>query len=168
MTDKPIYEKLEAETTKAYEAFCFYRVMGLGRSVARVSKEHTKNLPTVKKWSTEHNWVQRAEAFDLDQEAIARQVLEEENRELYRKKLRKYNQENEEIGKALRSTAVIMLQKFRAFANDLDPKDIKTNNAANIVRSIETCIVQGDRLMADSLAIEKLLKQLEDNEENQS
>lgn len=166
MPDKPIYEKLETETQKAYEAFCMYRDMGSSRSIDRVAQDSTKTRSTIRLWCKEHNWVKRAEDYDIDREAIARQILEEENRESYREKLRKYRQENEEIGNALRATAVIVLKKFRTFANDLDPKDIKPSNAANIVRAIDTCLTQGDRLLSDSLAIEKLLQQMSSDEED--
>jgi hypothetical protein len=165
MSDKPIYEKLETETQKAYEVFCIYRDMGSSRSVSRVQKETGRNRRSIESWCLDHSWVKRADAYDTDQEAIARQILEEENRESYREKLRKYRQENEEIGNALRATAVIVLKKFRAFANELDPKDIKPSNAANIVKSIDTCLTQGDRLLSDSLAIEKLLQQMSSDEE---
>lgn len=166
MTEKPIYEKLESETQKAYEAFCCYRDMGSSRSIDRVAQESTKSRSIIRTWCKEHDWVKRADAYDTDKEAIARQILEEENRESYREKLRKYRQENEEIGNALRATAVIVLKKFRTFANDLDPKNIKPSNAANIVRAIDTCLTQGDRLLSDSLAIEKLLQQMSSDEED--
>jgi hypothetical protein len=166
MIEKPIYEKLESETQKAYEAFCIYRDMGLSRSIERVRQQLGVAATRLEKWSCTHDWVKRADAYDTDQEAIARQILEEENREAYREKLRKYRQENEEIGNALRATAVIVLKKFRTFANDLDPKDIKPSNSANIVRAIDTCLTQGDRLLSDSLAIEKLLQQMSSDEED--
>ncbi len=166
MSEKPVYEKLETETPKAYEAFCAYRDMGSSRSLHRVRDEEGKSHGTLEKWCRDHNWVKRVEAYDIDQEAIARQILEEENREAYREKLRKYRQENEEIGNALRATAVIVLKKFRTFANDLDPKDIKPSNSANIVRAIDTCLTQGDRLLSDSLAIEKLLQLMSSDEED--
>lgn len=166
MPDKPIYEKLEEETAKAYDAFCIYRNMGVSRSVDRVAKACNKGGSIVRRWCDGHNWIKRVEAYDADQEAIARQILEEENREAYREKLRKYRQENEEIGNALRATAVIVLKKFRMFANELESKDIKPSNAASIVRAIDTCLTQGDRLLSDSLAIEKLLQQMGSDEED--
>lgn len=166
MPDKPIYEKLEEETAKAYDAFCIYRNMGVSRSVDRVAKACNKGGSIVRRWCDVHNWIKRVEAYDADQEAIARQILEEENREAYREKLRKYRQENEEIGNALRATAVIVLKKFRIFANELESKDIKPSNAASIVRAIDTCLTQGDRLLSDSLAIEKLLQQMGSDEED--
>lgn len=166
MSEKPIYEKLETETQKAYEAFCCYRNMGLSRSIERVVQDRMLTRSAVRMWCNNHNWVKRAEAYDIDQEAIARQILEEENKKAYIEKLVKYRQENEEIGNALRSTAVVALKKFRAFVNDLDHKDIKPSNAANVVRAIDTCLTQGDRLLSDSLAIEKLLQQMGSDEED--
>lgn len=166
MSDKPIYEKLESETAKAYEAFCMYRDMGPTRTLERLREKIGGSGRHLQTWSYTHDWIKRVEVYDTEQEAIARQILEEENRESYREKLRKYRQEDEEIGNALRATAVIVLKKFRAFANDLNPKDIKPSNAANIVRAIDTCLTQGDRLLSDSLAIEKLLQQMSSDEED--
>lgn len=164
MSDKPIYEKLESETQKAYEAFCTYRDMGSSRSTARVMQEHGKSKAVIQGWCNDHNWVKRVEAYDLEQEAIARQILEEENREAYRQKLRKYRQENEDIGNAFRATGVAMLKEVREFAKNLKASDIKVNNIANVVRSIETCMTMGDRFLSESLGVEKLLQQMKEDE----
>lgn len=164
MTDKPIYEKLESETQKAYEAFCVYRDMGISRSLERVIQEGGRSSTIVQKWSSLHNWVERVNAYDLVQEAIARQILEEENREAYRQKLRKYRQENEDIGNAFRATGVAMLKEVREFAKNLKASDIKVNNIANVVRSIETCMTMGDRFLSESLGVEKLLQQMAEDE----
>ena len=165
MPDKPIYEKLEDEPQKAYEAFCVYRDMGKTRTIDRVRDEVGKTSRHLQTLSYTHNWVKRVDAYDTDQEAIARQILQEENRESYRQKLRKYRQENEEIGNAFRATGIMMLKEVREFARNLKAENIKVNNIANVVRSVETCMTMGDRFLSESLGVEKLLQKMAEDEE---
>lgn len=164
MTERPIYNKLDTETPKAYEAFCVYRDMGSGRSLDRAIQELGKSASTVQKWSREHDWVKRVDAYDLDQEAIARQILEEENREAYREKLRRYNKEDEEIGRANRAIAVAGLAKLRKFIDNLDQKDITMRNAHNLAKIVDTCFNRGEHSLNNAYAIDKILQTIIEDE----
>lgn len=62
--DRQPWERQPGETSKAYEAFCVYRDMGLSRSVVKVGKDLGKAARTVEDWSRKYNWVQRTEAWD--------------------------------------------------------------------------------------------------------
>lgn len=165
MTEKPIYEKLKDEPQKAYEAFCIYRDMGQTRTVDRVRGEiGSKSSRHLQKLSYTYNWVERAEAYDLDQEAIARQILEEENREAYREKLRRYNKEDEEIGRANRAIAVAGLAKLRKFIDNLDQKDITMRNAHNLAKIVDTCFNRGEHSLNNAYAIDKILQTIIEDE----
>ena len=43
--------RLPNETSKAYAARQAYVLMGVGRSLDKVSREYTKSLPLLKRWS---------------------------------------------------------------------------------------------------------------------
>lgn len=60
------WDRRDSESAPAFEAFVAYRDMGVGRSVARVSKEHGKSIATVTKWCSRHDWVARAAAYDTE------------------------------------------------------------------------------------------------------
>jgi hypothetical protein len=165
MSDKPIYEKLETETQKAYEAFCCYRDMGSSRSIDRVAQESTKSRSIIRTWCKEHDWVKRAEVYDVAREAIARQILEEENRELYREKLRQYNKRDEEIGHACRASGVAGLQKLKKFLDNVAQEDITMRNAANLARIVDICFERGEHLLNNAYAIDKLLQKMAEDEE---
>lgn len=65
--------KLETETKKAYQAFCAYLEMRPGeRSLSKLTPKGT-SLNSAKKWSTKHNWVERAAAYDLEKANLVRQ-----------------------------------------------------------------------------------------------
>ena len=66
------WERQDGETSKAYEAFCAYRDMGPDRSLRKVSQILNKSVTTLTKWSTPNNWLERCQAWDDEQERIAR------------------------------------------------------------------------------------------------
>lgn len=62
------WEKLDAETTLAYEWFCRYRDYGPERSLAKVVQEHGKKKNYVRQlevWSRRFSWVARATSYDV-------------------------------------------------------------------------------------------------------
>lgn len=68
MSDRPIWQKLDTDTDKSYEAFCIYRDMGAQRSIERAWLKYQDRTDTVsgyfRQWSSEHNWVDRVAAYD--------------------------------------------------------------------------------------------------------
>lgn len=62
------WEKLENETTLAYEWFCRYRDFGPERSLAKIVHEHGRKKNYVRQlevWSRKSSWVIRATAYDV-------------------------------------------------------------------------------------------------------
>lgn len=97
---KPIWERLKGESGRSYHAFTLYRNLGLTRSLAKAAgqlqkqeeerlkilqkqapvcpQKDTKSTPKLetivrylKRWSSAHNWLSRAEAWDAEQDRIA-------------------------------------------------------------------------------------------------
>lgn len=78
------WERQAGETSKAYAAFCAYRDLGPSRSIPKAYQTHTNlgHFTTLKAWSAEYNWVERAQAYDDYIDAEKRAVNEEELRKM--------------------------------------------------------------------------------------
>lgn len=61
-----IWERLPEESSKAYEAFCIYRDLGVDRSIEKTAKSRLKpgSYSWLRNWSSKYNWVERARAYD--------------------------------------------------------------------------------------------------------
>ena len=57
---------LPRESAKAFEAFCAYRDMGPGRSVAKVGHAVGKSTTLMARWSGRWAWVARVATWDAD------------------------------------------------------------------------------------------------------
>lgn len=67
------WERQEGETSKAWEAFCIYRDMGVDRSLRKVAQNLNKSVTQIAEWSSKYDWVKRVTAWDAEQDRIARQ-----------------------------------------------------------------------------------------------
>jgi hypothetical protein len=69
------YERQENETVKAFEAFTIYRDLGITRSIREVAKKLNKSVALLGRWSSQYNWVERAQEYDdeLDRKALLQQ-----------------------------------------------------------------------------------------------
>ena len=76
------WERQENESAKAYEAFSIYRDMGASRSLAKVGQEVCKSKKMMEKWSKAHNWVERAEQWDREQDRILQKQQIEDIKEM--------------------------------------------------------------------------------------
>lgn len=90
-----------SETGKAYEGFRVYRDMGPGRSLSKAAAELGKSVRLLKKWSTKHGWVKRAEAFDEHMERHSQQVVE--------RKLEDLNHAHLDMAKSARESVMVPL-----------------------------------------------------------
>lgn len=67
------WERQNGETPKQFEAFVVYRDMGEERSLAKVGNALGKSKALMERWSSANNWVERAGAWDNEQDRILRQ-----------------------------------------------------------------------------------------------
>lgn len=72
------WERKKSESTKAFEAFQIYRDMGNSRSLAKVGVQLGKSTALMERWSSNYGWVERAHAWDAEQDRISRQAQLEE------------------------------------------------------------------------------------------
>src|SRR5690349_20291155 len=68
--DVRLYDRQPGEGTKAHDAFCTYRDMGPDRSLRAVAGVLGKARQLLERWSTRYRWVERALAWDDDQDAL--------------------------------------------------------------------------------------------------
>ena len=114
------WERQPGEGTKPYEAFCLYRDMGTQRSLSKVAAELQKSGTLIGRWSGAHNWVERAAAWDDEQDKITRKAQLEDI-----KKMRKRHAD----------LATAMLVKAARALKELPDDEIK---ASDISRMVET------------------------------
>lgn len=119
------WERQDNETPKQFEAFKTYRDMGEERSLAKVGQTLGKSKALMDRWSSANSWVDRAAAWDAEQDRILRQ---EQIKDI--KKMRK---RHADTGALMVAVAQKALQKM------IDPKtkelkdDINANELSRLV-----------------------------------
>lgn len=85
------WEQLPGESAKAFAAFCAYRDLGVQRSIStayRQASGSSASAPgTWTSWSTEFEWVSRAEAYDRHLEQIRLAARDERIKRLEERRL---------------------------------------------------------------------------------
>ena len=69
------WERQPGEGAKPFEAFCVYRDLGPDRSSYKVADQLSKSRQLMSRWSAQYNWVERAAAWDAEQDRIARREM---------------------------------------------------------------------------------------------
>ncbi len=69
-----LWERLESDTPKSYQAFCIYRDMGGKRTLDSAWQQYQDGTKTVsgyfRQWSIDHNWQERVQAWDGYQDSL--------------------------------------------------------------------------------------------------
>jgi hypothetical protein len=87
------WEKQYRESSKAFAAFAYYRDLGPGRSVQKVAEylletgqRRSDNVESIRRhvgdWSAKYHWIDRVEAYELQQDRDIRAEREQARREL--------------------------------------------------------------------------------------
>lgn len=105
-------QKREPET--AYSYFAVYRDLGRTRTVAKVADQVNKSRDYLHKIAASWRWVQRAQAFDREQDRVYSEALTERRRDMAERHAR--------LASALQSKVVARLQSLDA--SKLTPGDI--------------------------------------------
>lgn len=76
--EKNLWERRENKSSKAFQAFCVYRDLGAGRTLAAVAEKLRKSYDLIRRWSKNHYWQSRADAWDeMISEKAAQKAAEE-------------------------------------------------------------------------------------------
>lgn len=114
-----LWERQPEESDAAFEAFQSYRDMGLSRSLSKVGGKLGKSETLMSRWSSDHNWVERARAWDAEQDRIIRAEQIED--------IRNMRQRHADL-------AMEMLAKALEGIQYIDPEEL---NAVSISRLVE-------------------------------
>src|SRR5690606_14943299 len=82
-----IWDQQSNESTKAFEAFCTYRDMGVGRSLRKLSKIANLHLSTLGEHSSKNDWQSRAAAWDAHLDQISQHNQAAELRDMKRRQI---------------------------------------------------------------------------------
>jgi hypothetical protein len=108
------WERQPGESAAAWEAFACYRDLGLSRSISKVAGTLRKARTLVERWSTSHQWVIRAEAWDREQDRLWRAERQQASREVARRHAR--------LATAAQAKIVAQLQQLDP--SRLSPSDV--------------------------------------------
>ena len=132
--------RLQGETWQAYEAFACYRDMGGARSLKKVASKLSKNVSLMGHWSSKHDWQNRIEAFDRNEEFERMMMLRE----------RRYKWIVEDL-----EWTEEMQEKLRIALGGLDPKKMSVNQ---IIRAYDVISRRQEKILG--LTPEQMEEQL--------
>lgn len=102
------FDRLTDEGAKAYQAFTIYRDLPVQeRSLAIVSQQLGKNKSLCARWSTKFQWVDRANAWDIQQDQLRRTRTAAE-----REKIRERQLQNSRVASQALMAPLIALVKL--------------------------------------------------------
>lgn len=107
------------ENIKRYEAFSIYRDLGRKRSLQQVANQLEKSLTLMGRWSTQDDWVLRAQSYDEYMDQIAAQSAVEEAQEMGKRHIQE--------GKLLQAKAIEKLKTLK-------PKDLTPHLALQMLK----------------------------------
>jgi hypothetical protein len=64
------WERGPGESPVAFAGFAAYRDLGAGRSLAKAAAKVSRSVRLLERWSAEHQWVVRAQAWDAEQDRL--------------------------------------------------------------------------------------------------
>jgi hypothetical protein len=82
-----IWDQQIDESSKAFEAFCTYRDMGIGRSLRKLSKMTNCHLSTLGEHSKKYDWQSRVIAWDAHLDKISQHNQSAELKEMKRRQI---------------------------------------------------------------------------------
>jgi len=159
MPDRRPYDRLENETSKAYQAFVVYRDLGGLRTIDAVAQELNKSHALIGRWSRQHSWVERTEAWDTDQDYERQKEAIAAKRREYKQNLAEFQKNNLAVGRAAfkaTATTTKQIMEFVERNERIDSWD-DANKAANIIKGLAGL----SDLWAKALAVDRLLERLE-------
>ena len=168
MADFPA--QLSNESAQAYEAACAYFGMGADRSCELVAQKCAKSSSLIRRWSSAHNWTDRAREYDaaLAKEASAAHTAR------YLADLEAHRKRSMEAGSALYTVAGQLIKQLNYALGQprkIEGKDGKTYTIHSVELNANTFavaargIVAALDLEAHALGIDKLLPELGDDSE---
>lgn len=121
MTATEPWEPLPDESPEAAEAFIAYRDMGNERTTRGVAQQLSKSGQLIRRWSSQHGWVQRVALYDL---------------ELDRKRRKAAEAELESMAKRHAQIAAAATMKVAARVQSMNPDEIPASQVGTTLRQL--------------------------------
>jgi hypothetical protein len=116
-TGEPDYARRPGESPRAFASFTAYRDLPAGtRSVAKAAEVLGKSVNTLHRWSREHDWVDRAAAWDGEQDRVGRQARLDAIREANERHVRMARAMLSEVEAAIPMSAAALCKSPNALA----------------------------------------------------
>lgn len=129
------WEKQDGESAVAFEAFVLYRDMGVERGQHKVAEQLSKSRALMGRWSRRWKWVERADAWDREQDRLERLALNKERRAAARRHASQF--------KALQTAALKFMEA--KFGKAFDQIDAETMTIDQLIRIFDIAS-KGERL----------------------
>lgn len=165
----------DIDTSKSYEAFKEYRDMGLSRSldkVRRLLRKAAGYVSQLERWSRQHLWPARVQAFDSHIEKIKNETAIQNEVLSHKQELKLFRDRAKNLGwsalaiatEGYELTAELIINMKNLPAEK--KAELKTPDIRNLAQASNSCGEQGLKLLQDALAVGQLLEQLETLEDN--
>lgn len=173
---RPVWERMEAESARAYAAFAIYRDAGVfERSIKLVQEQIGLKTPRhLQKLSVRFSWVERATAYDSYLDAknrVENEADHSEQLEAFRAEQLKSSRRSFEIAGLMYDVAEEELKRVRTrqIAKKRGDEGVEMpKGLASLVRAAAFVATAGSQAKANALGVEKLLKLLDDGEGDQA
>ena len=113
------WEKQQGESSKAYEAFCMYRDLGIGRQYTKTAEALKKNVSLINRWARRYEWKERADAWDKSVMEEGRKQAAIEYKDMIMRQI--------QIGRMLQTKA----------ANTIQSRDLEKASIHSLIIAIE-------------------------------
>lgn len=147
LDDPEPWDRQIQETSEQYSAFTVYRNMGPSRNYAKVARELSLSPGTIQSYAHDHNWMDRAGAWDYYQERIFQAELAERTREMARMQLA-----------VARETTDAIMAPIRALQNRLleNPEEVMAELSAQDIGRLLKMSQESAKLIPALMAAERL------------
>lgn len=154
------------ETDREFELFKIYCIYSGGRSLQYIQTVSNVPLSTISKISSKNNWKLRVEDYDRAQLVQKMKQAQTSRHELHIRKLEKYREEQEALGKQLTLNAArIALIANSTLCKMLDEnKEVDTRDLPGLLNVAAKLADVGKNLQSSSLGVDNLLAALEESE----
>jgi hypothetical protein len=111
---RPLWERAEGESAKAFEAFSIYRDLPLDeRSLSAVAERLRKSKNLCARWSTQYQWVARVNVWSDHQDEMKRKLLAQEREKTLERQL----QQNRIASQALMAPLIALAKRVQTKAD---------------------------------------------------
>lgn len=165
------WERRADETGRAYVAFCIYLNLGAGRSIDRAyrsqlppevdaARQSPKPPGRWREWGALHQWRDRAEAWDIEQQVVARHAKQAE----HQKALQDHLERQRKLAITNVELANGMLEKARERLLTLDVSEIEAKHLPAFVRAAAAVAEAGTNAEAQAIAVDQVISSISHDE----